>query len=539
MTQTDARTLILVVPHWRTIAAGTGYNIPAVVVNKNRVVDATPAAMSHGIVPGIRRREAQSLCPDLEIVADDEERNITRFNSVVAALESVTPRIEITTGGRCSFLTRGPSRYFGGDQALGQTVADRASEALSAMIDVKEIPTAVQPRIGIADSRFAASLAAVSQDTSCVQIVPPTTSRDFLAPFSVRALTDGDSPLAEADDLVDILQRLGLETLGDVASLPGEELYARFGTQGLFAHRLSQGMDGRTPVPQPVSDVAFGEREIDPPADHVETVVFFAKALADGVHRQLSIEGLVCVGVLIEVESDHGEVSSRFWRHEHRFTSTDITDRVRWQLEGWYNSETAPTGPLTMVRLLADEVVPDDGYQLGFWDKETPNDERAVRSLARIQGMLGSDSVTTVQHEGGRRLVNIEQRIPLAATTFDPDRTIASPELSTAPWPGRLFAPLPVVVLTQAQKLEVTDSQGRRIRVSGRGQIEGTPVHIQSKNLGLHSIAAWGGPWPLEERWWDSTRNTRQARFQFLLANGTAHLCVIENGQWWLEASYE
>ena len=147
--------------------------------------------------------------------------------------------------------------------------------------------------------------------------------------------------------------------------------------------------------------------------------------------------------------------------------------------------------------------------------------------------------MTVVQHEGGRRLSDVEQRIPLSAMTFDPDRLIVLPKSSMAPWPGRLLAPLPAVVLNQAQELEVTDDQGCRVRVTGRGRLEGVPVQARSKNFGSHSIVAWGGPWFLDERWWDSSRKTRQARFQFLLADGTAHLCVIENSRWWLEASYE
>ena len=60
---TDTRTLSLVVPHWRTIAAGVSCDSPAVVLNNNQVVDVTPQAASYGIELGIRRREAQSLCP--------------------------------------------------------------------------------------------------------------------------------------------------------------------------------------------------------------------------------------------------------------------------------------------------------------------------------------------------------------------------------------------------------------------------------------------------------------------------------------------
>ena len=56
---TDVRTLVLAIPHWSTIAAGAAYDCPAAVMHMNRVVDATPFAVEQGVVPGIRRREAQ------------------------------------------------------------------------------------------------------------------------------------------------------------------------------------------------------------------------------------------------------------------------------------------------------------------------------------------------------------------------------------------------------------------------------------------------------------------------------------------------
>ena len=77
---TDVRTLVLAIPHWSTIAAGAAYDCHAAVMNMNRVVDATPFAVEQGVVPGTRRREAQRLCPDLEMIDDDEARNARRFH---------------------------------------------------------------------------------------------------------------------------------------------------------------------------------------------------------------------------------------------------------------------------------------------------------------------------------------------------------------------------------------------------------------------------------------------------------------------------
>lgn len=535
----DTRTLVLVIPHWPTIAAGVAYNCPAAVTHMNRVVDATPAAVEHGVVAGIRRREAQRLCPELEMIDHDEARDARKFHLIVAALESITPRVEVSTGGWCSFPTRGPSRYFGGDEALAQLVAERALDALCNTLGVAEVPRVIRPRVGVADSRFTACLAAFPKNLPLIQIVTPGTNSKFLAPFPVDALGRKESPLVDAADLVDVFRRLGLRTLGDVASLPADHLLARFGSPGLLAHRLSLGIDSRISQTHLISDVVIEEGEIEPPAEGTETAVFLAKTLADAIHKRLSSEGLACARILIEVESEHGETSSRYWRNEHQFTPTAITDRVRWQLEGWCHPTSGPTGRLSLVRLVADEVVPDDGRQLGFWGGEAPSDERVVRSLARIQGMLGPDAVTVVEHREGRRLPDIEQRVSLTVTGFDPDRSVATPEAVAAPWPGRLPAPLPAVVFQQAQQLIVTDTDGQPVRVNGRGQIGGDPAHAQGELLGSHLIVGWGGPWFLDERWWDSARKNRQARFQLLLADGTAHLCVVQSEKWWLEASYE
>src|SRR5204862_325503 len=78
-----------------------------------------------------------------------------------------------------------------------------------------------------------------------------------------------------------------------------------------------------------------------------------------------------------------------------------MAERVRWQLDGWITAGTT-TAALTLLRLAADEVAPDDGRQLGFWGGEAVADERAGRALARVQGMLGPHAVVTAVVGGGR-----------------------------------------------------------------------------------------------------------------------------------------
>jgi len=50
-------------------------------------------------------------------------------------------------------------------------------------------------------------------------------------------------------------------------------------------------------------------------------------------------------------------------------------------------------------------------------------------------------------------------------------------------------------------------------------------------------VLAWGGPWPVTERWWSVRR--RRARLQLVTADGVARLLCTERGQWWVEALYD
>jgi protein ImuB len=52
-------------------------------------------------------------------------------------------------------------------------------------------------------------------------------------------------------------------------------------------------------------------------------------------------------------------------------------------------------------------------------------------------------------------------------------------------------------------------------------------------------IIGWAGPWPADERWWDPAAARRRARLQVLLDDRTAHLLVLEQGLWRLEATYD
>jgi protein ImuB len=537
MNGSPVRTLVVSCPDWPVTAAGHGLDEPVAVVFANRVVACSAAARDEGVECGLRRRQAESRCPGLVVIAHDPDGDARAFEAVLAVVESFTPRVEVLRPGTCAFATRGPSRYFGGDGSLAAKVMDGVDAVLAA-------GGAAAPRcqVGIADGRFAAELAA-----GAGVVVPPGESAAFLAPLPVAALP-------EMPDLADLFVRLGVRTLGELAALPAKAVLGRFGDEGATAHRLATGRDDRplaARVPPPDLDVAA---ELDPPVDNAEAVAFVAKSLADRLDDSLAGRGLVATRVGIELETEHGEGMSRLWRHDGGLTATALAQRARWQIDGWLSGPRPPTAGFTLLRLVPDEVGPATGRQAGFWGGDRSGDDRAARAMARVQAMLGPESVRIAVSDGGREPGDAVRLVPWGDAPGASGRETApaygretapaygretAPAYGreTAPWPGRIPPPSPATV--QTLPADVVDEAGAPVAVNGRGSAATAPTRLSIDGAAWQGIVAWAGPWPVDERWWDPCAHRRRARWQVVTAGGTAYLLVLERSRWSVEAVYD
>lgn len=524
------RTMSVWVPDWPLVAAGVEPDEPAAVFVANRVVACTAAARAAGVRRHMRRREAQSRAPSLLVLDHDPDRDARAFEAVVQAIEALTPRIEVTRPGRCAFPTRGPSRYFGGDEAL-------AARALDVVAEVLAVPVAV----GVADGPFAAAHAArtalVRANRSGgaeppVWVVTPGRAAEYLAPLSLGAL---DRP-----ELADVLARLGLHSLGDLAALPAADVLGRFGSEGLEAHRLACGLDPRPPATEPPPPDLVVSAELDPPAEQVAPIAFVARGMADELHARLDARGSVCTRIVISAETEHGERSERVWRHEGALSAGAIADRVRWQMDGWLhaNVRQRPSAGIAHLWLHPDEVIAADGRQLGFWGADTGAADRAVRAIARVQGLLGTDAVLVPEYAGGRGPGEQLRLVPAAAVDLGADRPAARPDWVAAPWPGRLPNPSPATLHPDAVPVDVLDARGRRVVVDGRCRPTAEPAALRAGRR-RRRIESWAGPWPVDERWWDPERHSRRVRYQVVTDDGAAHLVVLEGGRWTIAATYD
>ena len=76
------------------------------------------------------------------------------------------------------------------------------------------------------------------------------------------------------------------------------------------------------------------------------------------------------------------------------------------------------------------------------------------------------------------------------------------------------------------------------LTVTGRGVVSAPPAQLVVDGSEW-AVVAWAGPWPVDERWWDTDDHRRRARFQIVTDDGRAWLLVLENGRWWVTALWD
>lgn len=491
-------------------------------LEKGAVYACSGSARSEGVRRGMRVRDAQSRCPDLVTMSYDPALDMRAFEPVLSTVEQLSPGVHVLRPGTCALRAKGSSRYYGGEQHVAAALAERL------------VQTGVSDcRFGVADDVFAAQQAAWRAEQQDSVVVAPGGSAEFLADAPISVL---DSP-----ELVSLLQRLGLRTLGAFAALPARDVLARFGVEGALAHRLASGLDtspvlARRPPPELERQVDF-----EPALDRIETIAFSVRLSAEDFVRSLRHHQLVCTSLWVQVHTEAGEVLERLWLHPRWFDAKDLADRVRWQLQGSVRADGSErrtgavsselSAPICRIRLVPDAVAPLADHADGLWGGGPS--ERVYQATSRLQSLLGHEAVASIVLGGGRSPAHRQRLVPFG----DKPLPRLAPE---QPWPGSLPAPAPATVFDQRPAAQVLDRAGRPVEVTERGMLSDQPRTFSIGETGsARPVHAWAGPWPLDERWWDPAQARRSARLQVVGVDGSAWLLAVEDGRWSVEASYD
>lgn len=516
-------------PDWPAVAAAAEADLspdrPVAVLGAGRVIACSASARAVGVRREMRKRDAQSRCPQLTVVDADEGRDARLFEPVVAAVAELIPIVEVLRPGLLVLPARGVARYFGSEEVAAEKLTDVVSAC------------GIESQVGIADELFTAIIAARRG-----MVIPVGGGADFLAPLRISELAV--EPSMCADDriaLVDLLWRMGLRTIGAFAGLTAGDVATRFGADAIYAHRTARARPQRPPSGQAPPPDLLVEHHCDPPVDRVDAAAFIGRRLSAQLHDVLAAASVACTRLTVQAVTDSGREYSRTWRCAQPLTPDATADRIRWQLEGWLSGRGAadrPDGPVVLLRLDPVEVIGSGAMQLGFTgggltggDGEVA--ERVRRALVRVQGLLGGERVQVPLRSGGRGPGQQITLVPLG------DELVAAAD-PTAPWPGQLPGPSPSIL--PMAPVTVRDVEDRPVEVTGRGGFSAEPASLTWGSR-TWMLSWWAGPWATDERWWseaeEGSAGGSYARAQVLLEDSRALLLHYQRGQWTVEGVYE
>jgi protein ImuB len=196
--------------------------------------EASGRAEAHGVRAGMPLGEALARCPHLVLVPPDPERASGLWEQALRELEAIGAAVESECPGEAFFGVDGLRGLHGG-------VRETLREARRAV--------AMPARVAAGPSRFVAYAAAVEarsgrRGSRRELMIGADRAPDFLSPLPVSLLGARLDPRGtRGHELVAVLERLGVKTLGMLADLPEDAVADRFGRLGLRARRMSRGGD--------------------------------------------------------------------------------------------------------------------------------------------------------------------------------------------------------------------------------------------------------------------------------------------------------
>jgi protein ImuB len=190
------------------------------------------------------------LVNDAELSKAEAERRLPRedvWEEELRRLEGIGAALESERPGEAFFSVGGLRGIHGGRRAGVLAAARRALR----------LPAA----LAVAPTRFAASAAAAGAGE---EVVTPRRLRGFLDPLPVSVLVSRlGLGTREGDDLAETMKRLGIDTVGALATLPPGRVADRFGPAGLAALRLARGEEPalrtRSPHEELVAEIEIPE----------------------------------------------------------------------------------------------------------------------------------------------------------------------------------------------------------------------------------------------------------------------------------------
>jgi DNA polymerase IV len=215
-------------------------DVPVVVGGGHRgvVLSANYRARTYGVRSAMPMTRARRLCPNAVVLSPSFETFDVVSRSVMETFRQVTPLVEVVSLDEAFLDVSGSVRRLGSPYAIASLLRAR-------IYDEQGITCSV----GMAATVAVAKLASRRAKPDGIVVVPPSAVTTFLHPLDVGELW------GVGEKTSDLLHRLGLRTVGDIAHTPLATLQRAVGTHlATSLHQLAWGEDRRVVTARRGSD---------------------------------------------------------------------------------------------------------------------------------------------------------------------------------------------------------------------------------------------------------------------------------------------
>ena len=394
----------VLLPRFELVVAAGGRNellgVPAAIApepGSQQVGAVSATAEAFGVTPGMRLGEALARCQRLTLIPPDPAGVEERWEQMLIALESIGAAVEPLRPGLACFDARGLLRLHAGAAGRGLVGSALARQEIEAVLTAARRALGAPARFGVAPTRFAALAAATRARARQPLLLTgdAAQAREFLAPMPVELLRDvaGDTELAA---LPEALQRLGISTLGELATLPRAAVADRFGRPGLRAMKLALG--GDVPLrPREAGEVVRESLELPESSggQQLERALglLIDRLLARRERRGRTLRVVVLSAVFVE--------RGGTWRQRMTFRES-LSDPLRMRLALTPRLQLLPA-PAQTLGLAVERFGPSTSDQQALL--EEPARARAARlreAIRQVRAGAGPDAALRVLHIDSR-----------------------------------------------------------------------------------------------------------------------------------------
>ncbi|GAB3982251.1 DNA polymerase IV [Actinoallomurus acanthiterrae] len=318
------------------------------------VAAASYEARTFGVHSAMPMSRARRLCPQAVVLPPRHDKYAAVSAGVMEIFRSITPLVEPLALDEAFLDVAGALRRLGRPAEIGRMIREQVSAQQG-----------ITCSVGIASTKFVAKLASTRCKPDGLLVVPADGVVDFLHQLPVAALWGVGERTEE------ILRRLGLRTVGDLARTPVDTLRREVGEAvGEHLHALAWGRDPRSVTPA-VPDKSIGAEETfdrdiaDPEAIRRELL-----RLSDRVGARLRNAGLV--GRTIAVKLRRGDFST-ITRARTLSDPTDLARDIYATACALYEASGLEGVPLRLVGVRVENLMPagTTPRQLALGEPET------------------------------------------------------------------------------------------------------------------------------------------------------------------------